>query len=301
MDKSILDGYNSQQGADKYTVKFQKHWWERLNNRTEQKLMANLLASIPKEDLTGISLDMPCGYGRLYPFIRAVAPKVIEGDYSFYLLKEAKDRLVTQGMKKESTPDVIASEARQSRSRDDFVQQDEKERIDDALAASGSPDPGATQFGSAFLNAPNSAISVSKKHDTDPERVSSIREVSFPPPNGFARGTALQMPFRDNAFDLVQSIRLCHHISSEEERLQYLRELCRIANKYILFTYFDTNSIKNKIHAAKIKRTGKRPKWTLTRDQVGSIAKESGFEIQRCVPLSRFFSGHRYTLLKRIS
>lgn len=241
MEKVILDGYNSAEGAKKYAVKFQKHWWERLNNQTEQKLMADLLGSIPRGDLTDTSLDMPCGYGRLYPLISNVAPKVIEGDYSFFLLKEAQQRTGY------APP-----------------------------AAPGSPDPAA---------------------NADPERVSS------PPtlPTGFTRGSALQFPFKNRAFDLVHSIRLCHHISSEKERLQYVRELFRIANKYVLFTFFDTNSIKNRVHARKIKYTGKRPKWTLTREQVEDVAREDGFEIVRCVPLSRFFSGHKYTLLKRIS
>jgi SAM-dependent methyltransferase len=241
MDKIILDNYNSQQGADKYTKKFNKHWWERLNNQTEQKLVTKLLTQIPRQDLTGTSLDMPCGYGRLYPLIRSVAPKVIEGDWSFHLLKECQNRTaVAPGLEGKSAPNVIASEARQSGSRDDT-----------------------------------------------------------PPPDGFTRGTALNFPFKDHAFDLVQSIRLCHHISTEHERLQYLSELCRIANKYILFSYFDTDSIKNRIHATKIKWTGKRPKWTLTLDQVERKAKDSGFEILKSVPLSRFFSGHQYTLMKR--
>ncbi len=220
MEKEILDGYNSPEGAAKYNVKWKKHWWERLNNSHEQKLLTGLLGSIPREELDGLSLDMPCGFGRVYPLIRDVAPAVVEGDWSFHLIRSTQDHL------------------RQSE---------------------------ATR-----------------------------------PPAGFARGTALVMPFKDQAFQLVASIRLCHHISLEEERLQYVREILRISNKWVLFTYFDTHSVKNRIHATKIRFVKKRPKWTLTKNQVHDAARDAGFEVKRNVPLSRLFSGHHFVLLRRV-
>lgn len=39
----------------------------------------------------------------------------------------------------------------------------------------------------------------------------------------------LRLPYRANAFDVVLSIAVLHHISTEERRLQAIAELLRIA------------------------------------------------------------------------
>jgi len=218
LEKAILDRYNSPEGAAEYTVKFKKHWWERVNNLREQNLVRRLLAQLPKEEITGLSLDLPSGYGRLNPLLREVTPRIVEGDWSFYLLQEARKYLT--GLKGKE-------------------------------------------------------------------------------PVGFVRGTALTLPFRDRAFDLVMSVRLCHHISEYAERMQYVREILRISGKWVVITYFDTASIKNRINAFKVRFTGKRGKWTLSQADVAGIATESGYDIVRTEPLSRLFSGHNYTVLRR--
>lgn len=219
MDAHILDRYNSRRGAASYTHKFEKHWTERLNNVREQKLVRRLLGTIPKSELIGPALDLPCGYGRLSPLVREVAPRVVMGDWSFHLLREA----------------------------------------------------------AAFLR----------------------QEGDTPRHGGFVRGTALCLPFPDRVFDLVLSVRLCHHISSREERLAYVGEILRISNRWVLFTYFDTDSFKNLSHERRRKFKNKRPKWTLTAAEVAEKAEEAGYEVVESVPLSRLFSGHRYTMLRR--
>ncbi len=93
MEKHILDHYNSPQGAASYSGKFEKHWTERFNNWREQQLVRRLLGQVPRADVTGLALDMPCGYGRLYPLIREVVPRVVEGDWSFHLLRAARQYL----------------------------------------------------------------------------------------------------------------------------------------------------------------------------------------------------------------
>ena len=221
MEKRILDRYNSPQGAVSYTGKFEKHWTERLNNRREQQLVRRLLGQMPEADLAGLALDMPCGYGRLYPLVREVVPRVVEGDWSFHLLRAARERL------------------------------------------DGGDGTGA--------------------------------------PHGFVRGTALAFPFADGAFDLVLSVRLCHHISSRDERHAYIREVLRISRKWVLFTYFDAQSLKNVVHDFKRRFVAKREKWTLSAQEVAGLAGESGFEVVSSVPLSRLFSGHHYVSLRRSS
>ena len=218
MEKAVLDHYNGPAGVADYTTKFKKHWTERINNVREQNLVREILATIPKSDIEGLSLDLPSGYGRLNPLLSEVAPRIVEGDWSFYLLQEARNYLARLNGKK---------------------------------------------------------------------------------PVGFMRGTALKLPFQDRAFDLVLSVRLCHHISEHDERMQYVREILRISNKWLVFTYFDTASIKNRVHAFKIRFVDKPPKRTLTKAAVQGAATMAGFDVISCVPLSRLFSGHNYTVLRR--
>ncbi len=221
MDKRVLDNYNSPDGAVSYTKKFKKHWTERINNRREQNMVRKLLGEIPNGDRYDLALDMPCGYGRLYPLLKQTARHVVEGDWSFYLLKEARNYLAQNGQ--------IES------------------------------------------------------------------------PLGFVRGTALSMPFLDGSFDVVLSVRLCHHISSQDERLEYVRELLRISRNWVVFTYFDTRSVKNILREVQRRFVNKRAKWTLSREQVSKLADDAGFEVIRSIPLSRLFSGHRYTVLRRVA
>ena len=105
--------------------------------------------------------------------------------------------------------------------------------------------------------------------------------------------------FADRTFGLVFSVRLCHHIDDYDERMRYVREILRISARSVVFTYFDTDSVKNRVHQFKRRFKPRTPKCTLTSQDIQNIADESGFNITRSTPLSRLFSGHQYTVLQR--
>jgi len=219
MDSKVLDRYNSAEGATDYLGKFKRRWTERVNDRNEQRVLRGLIRAAGIGKVPGPALDLPCGYGRLYPIAREISDRVVEGDWSFPLLQAARAR-----------------------------------------------ESGDASLGSAF---------------------------------GYVRGTALCLPFRDGAFDLVLSVRLCHHIDAREERIQYLREILRVSAKWVVFTYFDETSLKNRIRRFNRRWSGKRPKSTLHPEEVARVAREQGFEVIRAVWLARLFSGHRYMVLRR--
>jgi SAM-dependent methyltransferase len=208
MDEQILSRYNSAEGLADYTNKFKKHWTERVNNWNEQRLLRKLLSPVAKSPGQGLALDLPCGYGRLYPIVRRYAGRVVEGDWSFQLLSAAQT----------------------------FQRQEPK-------------------LGSAA---------------------------------GYVR-----------AFALVLSVRLCHHIRERKERIQYVQELMRVSGNWLAFTYFDEASIKNRLHELRRRYKSKRPKWTLQLEEIEALGRAHGFEIVRSPWMSRYFSGHRYLLLKR--
>jgi SAM-dependent methyltransferase len=214
-----LDRFNSPAGAANYKAKFDEQWVERTRDHNEQRLVRRLLGALPKSDLTGLVLDLPCGYGRFFPALRNVAPRVIQGDWSHHMLKAAKRKLNGNG--------------------------------------------------------------------------------HIHTPSGYVRATALSLPFADNAFGLVLSVRLCHHLPTQEERIQYFREALRVSGKWVVFTYLDRYSLKNVVHTWKRRIVEKRPKWTMGQEEVAGLAHEAGFQVAQSVPLSRLFSGQRYTVLRR--
>ena len=221
MDKKILSHYNSAEGLADYTNKFKRHWTERLNNRHEQQLIRRLLRSASITTVDGVALDLPCGYGRLYPIVREVCQHVVESDWSFPLLSASKA-------------------CRQS------------------------------------------------EHQTCNG-------------TGYVRATVMSLPFIDGAFKFVLSVRLCHHIREHQERILYFKELMRVSSGFLIATYFDSQSIKNRWYEYRRRFNGKRPKWTLDYQEVEELSRANGFEIVASLWLSRFFSGHRYVLLRKMN
>ncbi len=216
MDEKILRRYNSQEGADSYQGKFERHWRERTNNRTEQRLLQKLFTRLSPGNIE-TALDIPCGYGRLFPILHTVAPHVVESDYSEFMLQSARRYHEASGS--------VAAQ---------YVQND-----------------------------------------------------------------ALDLHFEDRSFDLVLSVRLCHHIRDHEERLQYLREITRVSRCWVIFTYADHASLKNRLREIRRRVYPKRSKWTLKAKEVKETADAAGFEVVESIPLSRLFSLHRYSILRR--
>ncbi|MFQ5457002.1 MAG: class I SAM-dependent methyltransferase [Myxococcota bacterium] len=219
MDEKILDFYNSPEGAVDYSGKFQRHWTERVNDWHEQRMLRGLLRAAGVEKVPGYALDLPCGVGRLYPVVRDISARVVEGDWSFHMLSTARG----------------------------------------VRLRGGPPGPAA----------------------------------------GYVRGTALDLPFGDNVFDFVLSVRLCHHIRDREERFHYVREILRVSRNWVVFTYFDETSLKNRWREFRRRWNKKRSKWTLREEDIREIAGKHGFEIVQTRWLSRFFSGHRYVVLRK--
>ena len=116
-------------------------------------------------------------------------------------------------------------------------------------------------------------------------------------PQIWLTASALRIPFRDASADGVVCIRLCHHLHQSEERRQLVVELLRVARRFVIVTFFDYDSLKNLLRRACRPFTGKRPKYTMTRDEVSAIAQQHGARLEACPALSLIGSGHRYALL----
>jgi len=110
--------------------------------------------------------------------------------------------------------------------------------------------------------------------------------------------SAFHIPLCDRAVDGVVCIRLCHHLPTQTERQRLLAELLRVADRFVVMTFFDFNSVKNVLRRVR-PFDRKPPKLTMTTREVAGLAAERGFALRRCPYLSFFGSGHRYALLVR--
>ncbi len=59
---------------------------------------------------------------------------------------------------------------------------------------------------------------------------------------GFVQGDGSRLPLADNAVDAVFCNRLLHHIVVKGERAMILRELRRVARRYVVVSFFDYGS-----------------------------------------------------------
>ncbi len=109
------------------------------------------------------------------------------------------------------------------------------------------------------------------------------------------------LPFADQSFDIVYSARLSHHIGDEALRLAYLKEVLRVAGAWAIVTVFDARSLKNLLRNLRRAMSSKRPKNTLSREQVIDVATAAGFSVMGAIPLSRLASGHVFYVMKRAS
>lgn len=110
-----------------------------------------------------------------------------------------------------------------------------------------------------------------------------------------------RIPLQDRAVALAFSMRLSHHLADPQVRREHVQELFRVADRWAIFSYFDTASLKNKIRVARTKMglSKKHPKNTLGRQEVRTMAAEAGWEILEDPMLFVIGSGHRLVLARR--
>ena len=115
----------------------------------------------------------------------------------------------------------------------------------------------------------------------------------------FAAASALRIPLRDQSVDLIFSARLFHHLEDLADRHRYIRELCRVSRTWIIMTFFDTWSLKNILRMVRRPFNRKRPKITMSTDEVRAVAAEAGWQMVDSIALSWIASGHRFAILRR--
>lgn len=89
-----------------------------------------------------------------------------------------------------------------------------------------------------------------------------------------------QMSYGTNSFDAILCFRLYHHFPDERVRGRVIRELCRVADRYVLISYLSPASYTSMRRALASRLPGKTSKQNVT--SLGSIERhfaDNGFEL----------------------
>ncbi len=105
--------------------------------------------------------------------------------------------------------------------------------------------------------------------------------------------SAFHIPLRSDAVDATVCCRLSHHLPTATERERLVAELLRVSKRFVIMTFFDHDSHKNRRRLA----LGKPSKLTMTISQVAELANRSGAELVAQPAMFPFFSGHRYAVM----
>ena len=98
------------------------------------------------------------------------------------------------------------------------------------------------------------------------------------------------LPFQDSSFDAVFCFRFFHHLPTPEIRARIVAELCRVADKYVLISYFSPFSITSIKRSIRKKSGGKSSSQFATpMDEVKRYFAQNGFELLKNYPQKQFF------------
>lgn len=125
------------------------------------------------------------------------------------------------------------------------------------------------------------------------------RESSVATPRAWMTASAFHIPLRDRAVDGTISVRLSHHLPTAAERERHLTELLRVSQRFVIMTFFDHHSLKNRLRQLRRPFDRQPPKMTMTTARVAELARAHGARLVDAPPLSRIGSGHRYALIVR--
>jgi SAM-dependent methyltransferase len=116
----------------------------------------------------------------------------------------------------------------------------------------------------------------------------------------FVQADAAHLPLMSGAVDCVFCNRLLHHILAAEQRAIFLRELHRVARRYVVVSFFDYHAfgaVRRFLKALK----GRKP---LYQDQPTHVQFEQevaicGFRVRKVVPTGPLWVAQKYLVLEK--
>ncbi len=109
--------------------------------------------------------------------------------------------------------------------------------------------------------------------------------------------SGFHIPLRDAGVDGTVCVRLNHHLPTEAEREQLVRELLRVSKRFVIMSFFDYYSVKNTLRRLSRPFNHKSPKATMKVGELRRIARKCGARLVESPALFLIGSGHRYALI----
>ena len=117
----------------------------------------------------------------------------------------------------------------------------------------------------------------------------------------FAQGDASRLPLADNAVDAVFCNRLLHHIVVKDERAVILRELRRVARRYVIVSFFDYGSfgaVRKMLKKIKGSKTHYDEQPTLK--QFHAEATACGLRVLEVVPTGPPWVSQKFFVMEKV-
>ena len=96
---------------------------------------------------------------------------------------------------------------------------------------------------------------------------------------GLASGSVTSLPFADAAFDCVISMRLLHHFGEPADRLQAIRELARVTNRYLIVSLWTDGVLQAlPLGSAVVEVAGVRCRDRLALHRSGGVRATGSFD-----------------------
>ncbi|MGE3537590.1 MAG: class I SAM-dependent methyltransferase [Candidatus Tectimicrobiota bacterium] len=122
------------------------------------------------------------------------------------------------------------------------------------------------------------------------------REQAPPAHRRWLQADLAHLPCVDNAFDCVVSLRLFHHHFTQDERRRMVRELGRVARRYVIFSFYHQTSL----HAMARHWRGTQGRLNmLSTSQVQALIQASGLQLWRHAALCPLLHAQTFVVLRK--
>jgi SAM-dependent methyltransferase len=118
--------------------------------------------------------------------------------------------------------------------------------------------------------------------------------------SGIVADAVQGLPFKDNIFDRIFSIRFFHHLHDAEDRHAVLKEFCRISRDWVVLSFYRRNllhSLQRKFR--KMIKGGKRQIRMISSREFRDEAEKEGLRILKMFPLIRGIHSYWMVLLMK--
>lgn len=108
------------------------------------------------------------------------------------------------------------------------------------------------------------------------------------------------LPFKEEAFAVLVSMRFFHHLHKKEERQFILKEFSTVSSKWVILTFYKKNflhSLQRKLRR-RIKKAKRRISM-ISREEFQQEVNRAGLSVAKVFPLFRIFHAQHIVLLQK--